>query len=261
MNPALRTAATGMAAQQTRTEVIANNLANVNTTAFKRSRATFEDLLYQSLREVQAVDNPDATTLSGIQVGRGVRLAAINRTHAQGTLEQTSRQLDLAIQGEGFFALRTAGGQAVYTRDGNFDVSDQGTIVNKQGLTLEPGIRIPDDASDVTIGPSGIVSAVRPGGVMVEVGRITLHRFPNASGLMAIGDNNYQETPASGVGTVGNPQDEGLGSVEQGYLEASNVEIVTEMVEMIAAQRAYEINSKSIKAADEMSEVATQMIR
>lgn len=252
MNPALRTAATGMAAQQTRTEVIANNLANVNTTAFKASRAAFEDLLYQSLREVQAVDNADASSLGAIQVGRGVRLAAINRIHAQGTMENTQRQLDLAIEGNGFFGLRSNTGATVYTRDGNFDVSDQGVLVNKQGLTLEPRITIPEDATDITIGPSGIVSAVRPGGTIVEVGRIPLYKFPNPSGLVSMGGNLYQESPSSGTATMGGATEEGFGTINQGYLEASNVEIVTEMVEMISAQRAYEINSKAIQTTDQM---------
>ncbi len=222
MIPALRIAATGMAAQQTRTEVIANNLANVNTTAFKRSRASFEDLLYQSMREVQVVGTSGADTLGAIQVGRGVRLAAVNRANAQGTLENTQRELDVAV---------------------------------------EPGISIPSGAGQISISRTGIVSALRGNGELVQLGQISLHRFPNPSGLMALGENLYTETPASGVPLEGMPEDEGFGRIVQGYLESSNVEIVTEMVEMIAAQRAYEINSKSVKAADEMSEVATQLIR
>lgn len=261
MNSALRTAATGMAAQQTRTEVIANNLANVNTTAFKRSRASFEDLLYQSIRDVQVVGNADAETTGAVQVGRGVRLAAVNRVNAQGSLEQTGRPLDLAVEGDGLFAVRMNNGQRAYTRDGGLEVSDQGVLVSKAGLTIEPGIRIPEGATEVSIGRTGIVSVLRPGGELVEIGRISLHRFPNPSGLIALGENLYQETPASGVPMEGAAEDEGFGRIVQGYLEASNVEIVQEMVEMIAAQRAYEINSKSVKAADEMSEVATQMIR
>lgn len=261
MNSALRTAATGMAAQQTRTEVIANNLANVNTTAFKRSRASFEDLLYQSLRDVQVVGNADADTTAAVQVGRGVRLASINRMHAQGSLEQTGRPLDLAVEGEGFFALRGPSGNPVYTRDGNFQVSDRGVLVNKAGLTLEPGIQIPEQATEISIGRTGIVSVLQNGGELVEVGRIPLVRFPNASGLMSLGENLFQETPASGLPTQGAAEEEGFGHIVSGYLESSNVEIVQEMVEMISAQRAYEINSKSVKAADEMSEVATQMIR
>jgi len=261
MIPALRIAATGMAAQQTRTEVIANNLANVNTTAFKRSRASFEDLLYQSMREVQVVGTSGADTLGAIQVGRGVRLSAVNRANAQGTLENTQRELDVAVEGEGLFAVRLPGGGRAYTRDGGFDVSDQGTLVTKAGLAVEPGISIPAGAGQISISRTGIVSALRGNGELVQLGQISLHRFPNPSGLMALGENLYTETPASGVPLEGMPEDEGFGRIVQGYLESSNVEIVTEMVEMIAAQRAYEINSKSVKAADEMSEVATQLIR
>lgn len=261
MIPALRIAATGMAAQQTRTEVIANNLANVNTTAFKRSRAAFEDLLYQSVRDVQVVSNADADTLGAIQVGRGVRLASVNRSHAQGALEATGNKFDVAIEGEGMFSLRLPNGQRAFTRDGSFNISDQGVLVTKAGLTVEPGIAIPSGATEISIGRSGIVSSLRSNGELVELGRITLARFPNPGGLMALGENLYVETPASGVPVEGMPEDDGYGKLVQGSLEASNVEIVTEMVEMIAAQRAYEINSKSVKAADEMSEVATQLIR
>ncbi len=261
MNSALRTAATGMAAQQTRTEVIANNLANVNTTAFKRSRASFQDLLYQAVRDVQVVGNADADTTGAIQVGRGTRLAAVNRVHAQGALEQTGRPLDVGVEGDGLFAVRLNTGQVAYTRDGSFELSDQGVLVNKAGLTLQPGIRLPEGGGELSIGRSGIVSIIRGSGELVEVGRLTLHRFTNPSGLLALGENLYAETPASGAPLEGYPEDEGFGRLVQGNLEASNVEIVQEMVEMIAAQRAYEINSKSVKAADEMSEVATQMIR
>jgi len=157
--------------------------------------------------------------------------------------------------------VRMNNGQRAYTRDGGLEVSDQGVLVSKAGLTIEPGIRIPEGATEVSIGRTGIVSVLRPGGELVEIGRISLHRFPNPSGLIALGENLYQETPASGVPMEGAAEDEGFGRIVQGYLESSNVEIVQEMVEMIAAQRAYEINSKSVKAADEMSEVATQMIR
>lgn len=261
MNSALRTAASGMAAQQTRTEVIANNLANINTTAFKRSRASFEDLLYQSIRDVQVVGNADADTTGAIQVGRGVRLASVSRINAQGSLEQTGRPLDIAVEGEGLFAVRMNTGARAYTRDGGLEVSDQGVLVTKGGLTIEPGIRIPEGATEISIGRTGVVSVLRPGGELVEIGRIALHRFPNPAGLLSLGENLYTETPASGTPLEGAPEDEGFGRIVQGYTEASNVEIVQEMVEMIAAQRAYEINSKSVKTADEMSEVATQMIR
>ncbi len=260
MNPALRTAATGMAAQQVRTEVIANNLANVNTTAFKRSRAAFEDLLYQAVRETSIQGGQDADTAQAVQVGRGTRLAGVNRMHEQGAVEQTGRPLDLAIEGEGFFQVRLPTGDLAYTRDGSFQVSDQGVLVTNGGLALQPGIRIPEGATTVTISRTGVVSAQK-GKELVEVGRLSLARFTNTAGLLALGENMYAETPASGRPVEGFPDDEGFGRLLQGNLEGSNVEIVQEMVDMIAAQRAYEINSKTVKAADEMSETASQLIR
>lgn len=260
MNPTLRTAASGMAAQQTRTEVIANNLANVNTTAFKRSRAHFEDLLYQTVQGTAVLGGGDATTTPAIQVGRGTRLSAVQRLDAQGALQQTGRPLDAAIEGEGFFQLQMPNGITGYTRDGSFQISDQGTLVTSGGHTVVPGIRVPNDVSDLSISRNGIVSALRAGQT-IELGRIELARFPNSSGLLALGENVYTETSASGQPIVGFPEDEGMGRLIQGHLEGSNVEIVQEMVEMISAQRAYELNSKAIKAADEMSEVANQIVR
>lgn len=260
MNPTLRTAASGMAAQQTRTEVIANNLANVNTTAFKGSRAHFEDLLYQTVQGTSVLGGTDATTTAAIQVGRGTRLAGVHRLDSQGALQQTGRPLDAAIEGEGYFQVQMPNGTSAYTRDGSFQISDQGTLTTSGGHTVAPGIRVPDDVANVTISRNGIVSAQK-GGQTVELGRLELARFPNASGLMNLGENLLTETTASGQPIVGFPDDEGMGRLIQGQLEGSNVEIVQEMVEMISAQRAYELNSKSIKAADEMSEVANQIVR
>jgi len=260
VNPTLRTAASGMAAQQTRTEVIANNLANVNTTAFKRSRAHFEDLLYQTVQSSAVLGGADATTTPAIQVGRGTRLSAIERLDAQGALQQTGRPLDVAIEGEGFFQVQMPNGAAAFTRDGSFQISDQGTLTTSGGHTVVPGIKIPDDVSDLAISRNGIVSALRAGQT-IELGRIEIARFPNSSGLLALGENLYSETTASGQAIVGFPDDDGMGRLIQGHLEGSNVEIVQEMVEMISAQRAYELNSKAIKAADEMSEVANQIAR
>lgn len=260
MNPTLRTAASGMAAQQTRTEVIANNLANVNTTAFKRSRAHFEDLLYQTVQSTAVLGSGDATTTPAIQVGRGTRLSAIQRLDAQGALQETGRPLDVAIEGEGFFQVQMPNGTTAYTRDGSFQISDQGTLVVAGGHTVMPGIKVPDDVSEITISRGGIVSGTK-GAETVELGRLELARFPNSSGLLAMGENLYTETSASGQPVVGFPEDEGMGRLIQGHLEGSNVEIVQEMVEMISAQRAYELNSKAIKAADEMSEVANQIVR
>ncbi len=262
MNPALRTAATGMAAQQTRTEVIANNLANVNTTGFKRSRAQFEDLLYQTMQGAQTLGTSETNTAPAIQIGRGTRLTAIQRLDTQGALEQTGRSLDVAVDGEGFFQVQLPNGQTGYTRDGSFQISDQGVLVTSDGYQIGSGIKIPSDVTDVTISPTGVVTGNKgPGGDSTELGRIELARFANPSGLMAMGQNLFAATPASGEAEVGYPQDEGMGRLVQGQLEGSNVEIVQEMVDMISAQRAYELNSKAVKAADEMSQTATDMVR
>ncbi len=262
MDPALRAAATGMMAQQTRTEVIANNLANVNTTAFKRSRAHFVDLLYQTMQGPSTVAGSDATTLPAIQVGRGTRLAGVQRNQSQGTLEQTERPLDLAIEGEGYFQVQLPNGQLAYTRDGTFQLSETGTLVTQEGLTVAPGIRVPRDVQSVQISRSGIVSVIQGRGTApVEIGRLEIARFANPSGLLANGENLYTATPAAGDPITGFPEDDGMGRLLQGQLEGSNVEIVQEMVDMIAAQRAYEINSKAIKNSDEMSQIASGLLR
>ncbi|HUE96629.1 MAG TPA: flagellar basal-body rod protein FlgG [Longimicrobiaceae bacterium] len=262
MDPSLRTAATGMRAQQTRTEVIANNLANVNTTAFKRSRAHFEDLLYQTVQGSTTVGAPEAGTTPAIQVGRGVRLSAVQRVHSMGALEQTGRPFDLAIEGDGFFQVQLPNGQVGYTRDGGFTVSDQGTIVTQGGYAVVPGIQIPNDAADVQVSRTGIVTVSRADSPnQEEVGRIELARFANPSGLLSLGENLYSETPASGEPILGFPQEEGMGRLLQGTLEASNVEIVQEMVDMITSMRAYEINSKSVRNSEQMAEIASSMVR
>lgn len=262
MDPALRAAATGMMAQQTRTEVIANNLANVNTTGFKRSRAHFEDLLYQTVQDTTVIAAPDTLTLPAIQVGRGTRLAAVQRIHQQGPIEVTGRALDVAIEGDGFFTVQMPNGTLAYTRDGNFSISDQGTLVTSGGYTVSPGIQIPDDASNVSISRTGIVSVQRGSATEpVEIGRLELARFINPSGLLALGENLYAATPAAGSCTTGYPQDDGFGQLQQGSLEGSNVEIVQEMVDMISSMRAYELNSKVIKSCDEMGQVISQMVR
>jgi flagellar basal-body rod protein FlgG len=261
MNPALRTAATGMAAQQTRTEVIANNLANVNTTGFKRSRAQFEDLLYQTMQGPQVLGSSETNT-APIQVGRGTHLTGITRLHSQGALEQTGRSLDVAIDGEGFFPVQLPSGTQAYTRDGSFQISDQGVLVTSDGYQIGSGIKVPSDVTDVTISATGVVSGSKGAGSEAqELGRIELARFANPSGLQALGQNLLVATPASGEATVGYPQDDGMGRLVQGQLEGSNVEIVQEMVDMISAQRAYELNSKAVKAADEMSQTATELVR
>lgn len=264
MNPALRTAATGMQAQQTRTDVIANNLANVNTTGFKRSRAHFQDLLYQTVQGPATLGSRDTERLPAIQVGLGTRLDGIQRIDAQGSLEQTDRPLDVAIEGEGYFQIQLPNGDMAYTRDGSFQVSDQGVLVTNDGYAVQPSIKIPQGASAVTISPTGIVTAKTGSGGTgqdQEIGRIELVRFANPAGMESMGGNLLRQTSASGEPVRGFPQDNGFGRLAQGYLESSNVEIVQEMVDMITAMRAYEINSKAIQNADQMSQVANQLIR
>lgn len=264
MDPALRTAATGMQAQQTRTDVIANNLANVNTTGFKRSRAHFEDLLYQTLQGPATLGSRDTEQLPAVQVGLGTRLTAVQRIDSQGSLEQTSRPLDLAIQGEGYFEVQMPNGNTAYTRDGSLQVSDQGVLVTGQGYAIQPPIRIPKEATSITISETGVVTAngmTNAAGGTQELGRIELARFPNSSGLESMGQNLFSETSSSGEPIRGMPTEDGNGSISQGYLESSNVEIVTEMVDMITAQRAYEINSKAIKNSEDMSQTANSLMR
>ena len=268
MDPALRAAASGMMAQQTRSEVIAHNLANVNTTGFKRSRAQFEDLLYQTVQGTAVLGQAESQTHPAVQVGRGVRLTAVQRMHGQGSLETTNRPLDVAIEGDGFFQVQTGQGQLAYTRDGGFEISDQGVLVTSQGYVLQPTIRVPDDATQVTVSRTGVVSITRgtsAGGasaaVPEELGRIELARFVNPAGLMAQGENLYTPTPASGEPVVGYPQEDGMGRLVQGTLEMSNVEVVQEMVDMITSMRAYEINSKAIKNSEEMLEIANNLVR
>jgi len=260
MNPALRTSATGMAAQQLRTEVIANNLANVNTTGFKRSRAQFEDLLYQTMQGPQVLGSSETNTAPAIQIGRGTHLTAVSRLHSQGALESTGRSLDVAIDGDGFFPITMPSGVTAYTRDGSFQISDQGVLVTSDGYQVGAGIKIPADVTELAISASGVVSGSKGvGGEQQELGRIELARFANPSGMSSLGQNLFAATPASGEATTGYPMDDGMGRLVQGTLEGSNVEIVQEMVDMIAAQRAYEINSKAIQTSDQMLQRLSQM--
>jgi flagellar basal-body rod protein FlgG len=263
MDPALRTAATGMMAQQLRTEVIANNLANVNTTGFKRSRARFEDLLYQTVQSPAILGAPDSNTIPAVQIGRGTRLSAVQRLHSQGSVEATDNPLDLAIEGEGFFQVQLTNGQTAYTRDGSFGISDTGTLVTSGGYTVLPGVKIPTDATEISVSATGVVSVIQGNNKAnaQEIGRIELARFVNPGGLEALGENLYTETPASGQASTGFAQDEGFGRVLSGHLESSNVEIVQEMVDMITAMRAYELNSKAIKNSEEMLQVANGLVR
>ena len=261
MDPSLRTAATGMMAQQTRTEVIANNLANVNTTGFKRSRAHFEDLLYQTVQGAAMIGAQDAGSLPAIQIGRGVRLASVQRLHEQGPLEATQRSLDVAVEGEGFFQVQLPNGAVGYTRDGSFQISDDGTLTTQEGFVVVPGIQVPNDAAGITISRSGVVSATRGTDETVELGRLELARFANPAGLLSAGENVYTQTTASGDPVLGFPEEDGMGRLLQGHLEGSNVEIVQEMVDMITSLRAYEINSKAIKNSEEMTQIANGLVR
>jgi flagellar basal-body rod protein FlgG len=250
MDPGLRTSASGMIAQQKMVDVIANNLANVNTTGFKRSRASFEDVLYETVQGPQT--NSDAT-IGPMQVGHGVRLAAVTRIDIQGGPQVTERPLDVAIDGEGFFQVQMPDGSTAYTRDGSFTLSANGQIVTTDGNAVVPNIVIPPDSTAITIGADGTVSVT--GGKTndsTDVGKIELARFANSTGLLALGGNLYSETVASGPPTVGDPQIDGFGRLLQGNLESSNVEVVQEMTDMIAAQRAYEINARAISTAEDM---------
>jgi flagellar basal-body rod protein FlgG len=263
MNPALKTSASGMAAQQRMIDVIANNLANVNTTGFKRSRAAFEDVLYETLQGEALVNFQSNDTVAPVQVGKGVRIANVLRYHQQGTLQQTGRPFDLAIEGDGFFQVQRSDGTIAYTRDGSFTLSNTGALVTGSGYLLAPGLTIPSDAAEVSLSSNGIVS-VRSGDAAaspIEIGRLELVRFANPTGLENLGENLYRETVASGQPISGQPMEAGFGRIVQGALESSNVEIVVEMTDMIAAQRAYEINAKAIRATDEMMQATSDLVR
>lgn len=251
---ALNIAASGMLAQQRNVEVVSNNLANINTTGFMRRRPEFHDLLYQNLRRVGSTSADDGSVVpTGVQLGLGVKLAAVYRIHAQGSLTATDNPFDLAIQGEGFFQVRTPSGETAYTRDGTFQLNANGEIVTHDGYVVLPGVTVPADAIDVTINQSGEVLAKIDGQVNLQnVGQLQTATFPNAAGLQAIGSNLFLESAASGSPSTGTPSSSGYGSVLQGFLETSNVNAVEEITNLISAQRAYEMNSKVIQAADEM---------
>jgi flagellar basal-body rod protein FlgG len=257
----LSTGATGMMAQQLNVEVISNNIANMSTTAFKRQRAEFQDLLYQNLRRPGATSS-DANTIvpSGIQIGVGVRAAGVYRIHEQGNMMSTGNTYDLAINGKGFFQITLPSGETAYTRAGSFQLDDQGQIVTVDGYQLQPGITVPQGALSVSIDATGIVEARIAGQVQAQqLGQIQLATFINEAGLEALGDNLFLETAASGQPTVGNPNAAGFGTLRQGYLETSNVNPVQEITNLITAQRAYEMNSKVITASDEMLSQISQM--
>ena len=259
MNQALWIAKTGLASQQTRMSVISNNLANVNTTGFKQDRAVFEDLLYQTIRQPGAQSSADTQLPSGLMIGTGVRTVATEKIHTQGSIVQTQNALDVAINGRGFFQILMPDGDIAYTRDGTFQRNADGDMVMSNGYLLEPAINIPEDVQSITIGMDGTISAQLPNQAdSVILGEIELADFVNPTGLQAVGENLFKETAASGVPVVGTPGLDGIGNVYGGSLETSNVNVVTELINMIETQRAYEMNSKAISTADQMLQYASQ---
>lgn len=259
---ALSTASSGMLAQQLNVEVIANNIANINTTGFKRQRAEFQDLLYQNLDRpgVQSSSN-GAVLPSGIQIGLGVRAGSVYRITEQGSPSQTANPLDLAIAGRGYFQIQLPSGDTAYTRAGNFAVNAQGILVTEDGYEIQPTITIPQGATDVSIAADGTVQVTLAGATATPqtVGQITLATFINPGGLEAVGDNLLLETAASGTPTIGNANEDGIGALQQGFVEASNVNPVQEITALISAQRAYEFNSRIISTTDEMLATITQL--
>lgn len=253
-------ARTGLDAQQTQMDVIANNLANVSTNGFKRSRAVFEDLLYQTMRQPGAQSSQQTQLPSGLQVGTGVRPVATERIFTQGNLQQTGNDKDVAVQGAGFFQVLLPDGTTAYTRDGSFQVDNQGQLVTSSGFVVQPAITIPANAQSITIGRDGTVSVTQPGvTAAVQVGSLQLATFINSAGLESRGENLFVETAASGSPSTNTPGTNGAGLVNQGYVETSNVNVAEELVNMIQTQRAYEINSKAITTSDQMLQKLTQL--
>lgn len=253
MTPALWAAKTGLDAQQTRMAVVSNNLANVNTTGYKQGRAVFEDLLYQNVRQVGAQSSQDTRLPTGLHLGTGVRVVATEKLYTQGSLTTTGKSLDIAVQGRGFLQVLLPDGTTAYTRDGTLQLNEQGQVVTNAGYQIQPPISIPDGATAVTIGADGTVSVnVAGSGTPTQVGQIQLVDFINTSGLQPRGENLLLESASSGPPQVGTPGLNGLGSIVQGSVESSNVNVVEELVSMIETQRAYEMNSKAISSTDQM---------
>jgi flagellar basal-body rod protein FlgG len=254
-------ASTGMQAQQTNVEVVSNNIANMTTTGFKRQRAEFQDLIYQNLRRVGSNSSDSGSIVpSGAQVGLGVKTAAIYRINEQGNLQQTSNTFDMAIQGNGYFQVTLPSGETAYTRDGTFGLAPDGTIVTADGYVVQPGVAIPTNATNVTINTAGQVQATISGQTAPQtVGQVQLAVFPNAGGLDSQGDTLFLQTAASGNPVTGNPASPGFGSVMQGFIETSNDNVVSEITNLITAQRAYEMNSRVITASDDMLSTLTNL--
>ena len=258
----LWTSATGMQAQTLNLDVISNNLANVNTSGFKKSRAEFQDLLYETIKPAGTPSSQDTQVPTGIQLGHGTRPSTVLKIFSQGNMENTQNELDLAIEGDGFFQITLPNGETAYTRDGAFKLDSDGRIVNSDGFTLEPEISIPSDALSISVGLDGTVSVLQAGeSIPSEVGTIELARFVNPAGLISMGKNLFITSEASGDEMTGTAGEDGLGTLAQGFLEMSNVSVVDEMVNMITAQRAYESNSKAIQAADDMLQLANNVKR
>ncbi|MFP1721819.1 flagellar basal-body rod protein FlgG [Lonsdalea quercina] len=253
-------AKTGLDAQQTNMDVISNNLANVSTNGFKRQRAVFEDLLYQTVRQPGAQSSEQTNLPSGLQLGTGVRPVSTERLHSQGNLEQTENTKDIAINGQGFFQVLLPDGTTAYTRDGSFQLDANGQMVTSSGYQVQPAITVPDTAVSMTVARDGVVSVTEQGqAAATQIGQLTLSTFINPTGLQSLGENLYQETQSSGAPTESTPGQNGAGVLYQGYVETSNVNVAEELVDMIQVQRAYEINSKAVTTSDAMLQRLTQI--
>jgi len=260
MNRSLYIAATGMNAQQSQMDTISNNLANVSTTGFKGSRAVFSDLLYQTVRQPGSASSADSTVPSGLQVGTGVHQVANERLYTQGNLQQTGNSRDLAIQGQGFFQVQMPDGSTAYTRDGSFQMNQNGQLVTSDGYQVNPAITLPATAISFSVSQDGTVTATQQGSAAtVQIGQMQLATFINPAGLQAQGGNLFTETASSGAPNVAAPGQNGVGTLNQGFVEASNVNVVEELVNMIQTQRAYEINSKAVQTSDEMLKTISQL--
>lgn len=259
---ALWTAASGMQAQQLNIDVVANNLANVNTTGFKKSRADFQDLMYQNLKTAGAPSTTSTEIPSGIQIGLGSKAAAVTKVFSAGNINQTGNELDVAIEGDGFFQIQQPDGTTAYSKAGSFKRDSQGRVVNSDGYPLLPEVVIPNNATKVSVGNDGTVAVTQAGqNNATTVGNIQLATFSNPAGLRSLGHNLFQPSDSSGNATTGTPGQNGIGTISQGFLEMSNVSVVEEMVNMIVGQRAYEVNSKAVQAADDMLQQANNLRR